>query len=196
VGTLGAWAAFSFYATKNMTTGEGGMVACANDEVARQVRLLRNQGMERRYANEVVGLNNRLTDVAAALGRVQLRHLAERNTRRRQIAQRYEHGLLGVRLPSTRAGDVHAFHQYTVRVPRRDAVLDAVRARGVDAAVYYPTPVHRLPAFGLAEELPHTETAAAEVISLPIHPSLTDREVDHVIETVNKVTASEGASHE
>ncbi len=145
VGTLGTWAAFSFYATKNMTTGEGGLVACADEETARRVRLLRNQGMERRYANEVVGLNNRLTDVAAGLGRVQLTTLAQRNALRRAIADRYTAGLRGAITPTVRPGDTHAFHQYTVRVPQRDGVLAAVRAAGVDAAVYYPTPVHRLP---------------------------------------------------
>ena len=192
VGTLGTWAAFSFYATKNMTTGEGGLVACADEGIAHRVRLLRNQGMERRYANEVVGLNNRLTDVAASLGRVQLTTLAERNARRREIAARYDAGLRGVVTPTVRAGDTHAFHQYTVRVARRDAVLAQVREAGVDAAVYYPTPVHRLPAFDTSDGLPHTESAAAECMSLPIHPLLSDDDVDHVVETVNHAVANRG----
>jgi dTDP-4-amino-4,6-dideoxygalactose transaminase len=148
--------------------------------------------MERRYANEVVGLNNRLTDVAAALGRVQLATLAQRNARRRAIADRYTAGLRGSLTPTVRSGDTHAFHQYTVRVPQRDGVLAAVRAAGVDAAVYYPTPVHRLPAFATTDVLPSTEAAAAECMSLPIHPLLSDDDVDFVVETVNHAVASCG----
>jgi perosamine synthetase len=185
IGTLGTWAAFSFYATKNMTTGEGGLVACANEDTARRVRLLRNQGMERRYANEAVGLNNRLTDVAASLGRVQLTTLEERNARRRQVAERYTAGLRQVVSPSVRPGDTHAFHQFTVRVTRRDEVLHEVRRAGIHAAVYYPTPVHRLPAYSTSDTLPITEAAAAECMSLPIHPLLTDEDVDFVIDSVN-----------
>jgi perosamine synthetase len=192
VGTLGTWAAFSFYATKNMTTGEGGLLACADEDTARQVRLLRNQGMERRYANEIVGLNNRLTDVAASIGRVQLRTLSQRNARRREIARRYTAGLRGVDVPTVRPGDTHAFHQFTMRVPHRDAVLEGVRSAGVDAAVYYPTPVHRLPAYATTDALPHTETAAAECMSLPIHPFLTDDDVDLVVTTVNDAVAQNG----
>lgn len=192
VGTLGAWAAFSFYATKNMTTGEGGLVACADEGTARRVRLLRNQGMERPYANEVVGLNNRLTDVAASLGRVQLTTLPQRNARRREIADHYTAGLRGLVTPAVRPGDTHAFHQYTVRLDRRDAVLDAVREAGVDAAVYYPKPVHRLPAFATTDALPHTEAAAAECMSLPIHPLLSKDDVDFVVETVNRAVVNCG----
>jgi perosamine synthetase len=149
--------------------------------------------MARRYANEVIGLNNRLTDTAAALGRVQLTSLARRNDRRREIARRYDAGLVGVARPLTRPGSEHVYHQYTVRVPQRDAVLEEVRRRGVDAAVYYPTPVHRLPAFDRPETLPQTERAAAECLSLPVHPALTDDEVDHVIGAVNDAVLSREA---
>ena len=191
-GALGDVAAFSFYATKNMTTGEGGMVVCADEAVARRVRLLRNQGMERRYANEIAGLNNRMTDVAAAIGRVQLTRLADWNQRRRDIAARYDAGLVGVVTPVTRAENVHVFHQYTVRVAVRDEVLGQVVAAGVAAAVYYPTPTHRLPAYGTADELPETERAAREVMSLPVHPRLTDADVDRVIEVVNEAVERHG----
>ena len=192
VGALGDLAAFSFYATKNMTTGEGGMVVCADDDVARRVRLLRNQGMERRYENEVAGLNNRMTDLAAAIGRVQLTRLADWNDRRREVAARYDAGLVGVVTPVTRPGNVHVHHQYTVRVRSRDAVLRAVEDAGVAAAVYYPTPVHRLPAYRTGDDLPETERAAREVMSLPVHPRLSDAEVDRVVDVVNEAVRRHG----
>ena len=191
-GALGDLAAFSFYATKNMTTGEGGMVVCADEAFARRVRLLRNQGMERRYANEVPGLNNRMTDLAAAIGRVQLRQLPGWNERRRAVAARYDEGLRGVGTPLTSRENLHVFHQYTVRVALRDEVLRHVVEAGVAAAVYYPTPTHRLPAYATQDRLPETERAAQEVMSLPVHPRLSDADVDHVIEIVNEAVARHG----
>ena len=192
VGALGDVAAFSFYATKNMTTGEGGMVVCADDAAARRVRLLRNQGMQRRYANEIAGLNNRMTDVAAAIGRVQLTRLDGWNERRRAVADRYDRGLRGVVTPVTRTENVHVFHQYTVRVAARDQVLRHVLDAGVAAAVYYPTPTHRLPAYLTGNDLPETERAASEVLSLPVHPLLEDVDVDRVIEVVNEAVERHG----
>ena len=192
VGALGDLAAFSFYATKNMTTGEGGMVVCADDSAARRVRLLRNQGMERRYENEIAGLNNRMTDLAAAIGRVQLTRLPDWNHRRREIAARYDEGLQGVVTPVVRAENLHVFHQYTVRVGARDEVLRHVVDAGVAAAVYYPTPTHRLPAYATGDDLPETERAARDVLSLPIHPRLGDDEVDRVVEVVNEAVRRHG----
>lgn len=190
VGTLGSWAAFSFYATKNLMTGEGGMVACEDPDVADRVRLLRNQGMRTRYAYEVPGLNNRLTETAAALGREQLRTLRTRNDRRRQIARHYSECLVGAVTPQVAPDCVHAFHQYTVRVRQRDAVLERLRDRGIGVDVYYPTPTHRSPAYRTADHLPQSDAAAGECMSLPIHPLLTDDEIDLVIEEFNSVTAN------
>ena len=190
VGALGDLAAFSFYATKNMTTGEGGMVVCADDAVARRVRLLRNQGMERRYENEVAGLNNRMTDLAAAIGRAQLRQLAGWNERRRAVAARYDAALEGVVTPQVRRENHHVYHQYTVRVAERDAVISRVLDAGVAAAVYYPVPTHRLPAYRTGEDLPETDRAAAEVLSLPIHPRLGDADVDRVVDVLNAAVRS------
>jgi dTDP-4-amino-4,6-dideoxygalactose transaminase len=189
-GTLGVLAAFSFYATKNMTTGEGGMVVCEDDSVARMVRLLRNQGMETRYQNEVAGLNNRMTEMSAAMGRVQLRHLARWNERRRAVAAAYDRGLAGlpgVSIPSIGADVVHAYHQYTIRSSFRDRLMAGLDERGVGTVVYYPVPTHRLPAYAGSARLPETDRAAREVLSLPIRPSLTDDEVERVICAVRKV---------
>lgn len=190
-GTFGALAAFSFYATKNMTTGEGGMVVCEDDMAARKVRLLRNQGMESRYRHEIVGLNNRMTDVAAAIGRVQLKRLPAWNERRREIAGLYDSALSGLETPYTQPGVLHVYHQYTVRLNERDRVLSALESSGVGAAVYYRTPTHRTEAYRSGGEvLPETDSAAGRVLSLPIRPSLTDNEVALVARAV--IDAVEG----
>ena len=192
VGAFGAAGAFSFYPTKNMTSGEGGMVTTACDHIARQVRLLRNQGMEQRYRNEVIGFNTRMTDIHAAIGRVQLGKLAGWTARRREIAARYDAELRGVVVPPVAPEAMHVYHQYTVRVPHdRDGFAAALAERGVGTGVYYPTPVHLLPSFGLtAHALPVTAQAAAEVLSLPVHPGLTDGDVDTVIAAVNDVAGA------
>jgi dTDP-4-amino-4,6-dideoxygalactose transaminase len=189
VGTFGAAAAFSFYPTKNMTAGEGGMVVCADEAVARKVRLLRNQGMERRYANEVVGYNMRMTDLHAAIGRVQLERLPERTAQRRRNAAFLGRGLAGSTAsglvpPAVAPGAEPAWHQYTVRFPDRDRLVAALAGRGVRTGVYYPTPIHRLPAYALDLDLPATDRAAAEVLSLPVHPALSEEQLGHVATAV------------
>jgi dTDP-4-amino-4,6-dideoxygalactose transaminase len=186
VGALGDVAAFSFYATKNMTTGEGGMVVCRDEDTARRVRLLRNQGMEQRYRNEVAGLNNRMTDLAAAMGRVQLRRLPGWNEERRAVAATYDEQLVGVVTPPVAPKAEPVWHQYTVRAPDRDALAARLDVHGVDSAVYYPVPTHRLPAYALELDLPETERATREVLSLPIRPGLTDDEVARVVAAVNE----------
>jgi dTDP-4-amino-4,6-dideoxygalactose transaminase len=192
----GAWgdlAAFSFYATKNMTTGEGGMVVSADPDVSRRIRLLRNQGMERQYENEIAGLNNRMTDLAAAIGRVQLSGLAANNDRRRHVASRYTAELDGVEPPVVAPRAHHVYHQYTVRTRVRDRVLRDLNARGVEARIFYPIPIHRLPAYHTDDHLPETEAAAAQVLSLPVRPTLTKDEVDHVVQSVAAVTSGESS---
>lgn len=187
VGTFGAFAAFSFYPTKNMTSGEGGMVVTADSSLAHRVRLLRNQGMQRRYENEIVGFNARMTDIHAAIGRVQLNKLPVWTERRRENAKRFDSELRGVTVPTEAPGAHHVYHQYTIRVeaPKRGDVVSRLADRGVGTGVYYPTPVHRLPSFGLAVDLPHTTQAAAEVLSLPVHPSLQSADIDRIIDAVN-----------
>ncbi len=192
VGAWGMAGAFSFYPTKNMTTGEGGLVTTGDEQVARAIRLLRNQGQERRYENEIVGLNNRMTDIHAAIGRVQLRRLPEWTRQRRDNAAFYDAHLTGVVTPPVSAGAVHVYHQYTIRVVGldRDAFADQLAEHGVGTGVYYPIPNHRLPAFARAIDLPETERAAAECLSLPVYPSLTPDERERVVVTVNAVAAA------
>ena len=194
VGSFGAFAMFSLYPTKNMTSGEGGMVACADAEVVRMVRLLRNQGMEKRYENEVVGFNSRMTDVHAAIGRVQLGKLPRWTKRRQENARFLDDNLRGVVVPPVADGATHVYHQYTVRVPEdRDGFAAALASEhGVGSGVYYPVPNHRLPSFGLDLDLPVTERAAAEALSLPVHPSLSDADLERIVSGVNAL-ASAGA---
>lgn len=184
-GAWGALAAFSFYPTKNMTTGEGGLVVTPDEDLARMLRLLRNQGMQKRYHNEVVGFNARLTEMGAAIGRVQLTRLAGWTARRQQIAARYDDGLTSVATPRVADGAVHVYHQYTVRSPARDALLERLTAAQIGAGVYYPVPVHQLPSYQLEIDLPETARACTEVLSLPMGPHLSDAEVDQVIAVVN-----------
>ena len=199
VGCFGTFAMFSLYPTKNMTSGEGGMVACADPEDARQVRLLRNQGMERQYENEVVGLNNRMTDIHAAIGRVQLTKVTAWTEHRRANAAFLDQHLEGVVVPPVATGAVHVYHQYTIRVPQdRDRVVAALRdEHQVGAGVYYPIPSHRLPSLahfhnGRHADLPETERAASQVISLPVHPSLTQEHLERIVTGVNAVVRAGG----
>lgn len=188
VGSFGTVGAFSFYPTKNMTSGEGGMVTTADPAVARAVRLLRNQGMEARYQNEVVGLNNRMTDIHAAIGIVQLGKLRGWTEQRRENAQFLSSNLRGVICPTEAPNAVHVFHQYTIRVPDdRDGFAAALQQRGVGSGVYYPIPVHRLPSFGLHIDLPVTEQVASDCLSLPVHPSLSRDDLERIVEAVNDV---------
>lgn len=166
VGAFGDIAAFSFYPTKNMTTGEGGIVVCADETVARKVRLLRNQGMERRYANEIVGFNTRMTDIAAAIGRVQLTKLPGWTEQRQRNARYLDTELANaapdVVVPKVAEHAEHVYHQYTVRVPDRDEVQARLAEAGVSTGVYYPIPVHRLPSYADRTgslDLPVTERA-------------------------------------
>lgn len=187
VGAWGIAGTFSFYPTKNMTSGEGGMVTTGSPEVAHQLRLLRNQGMERRYENEVIGFNTRMTDIHAAIGRVQLTKLAGWTAERQKNAAFLSENIEGVVTPPTAPGAVHVFHQYTIRVEGgdRDAFAAELTRLGVGNGVYYPTPIHRLPSFGLTLDLPSTELACAQVISLPVYPTLSEAELDSIVVAVN-----------
>ncbi|MNW57606.1 dTDP-3-amino-3,6-dideoxy-alpha-D-galactopyranose transaminase [compost metagenome] len=192
VGSFGTFAMFSLYPTKNMTSGEGGMVSCATEDIARNVRLLRNQGMERQYANEVIGFNARMTDVHAAIGRVQLTKVEGWTATRRSNADFLSAHLEGVVVPAVAPGATHVYHQYTIRVSEdRDRVVQALREEhGVGCGVYYPIPNHRLESlahFAPDLHLPRTEEAAAQVISLPVHPSLSAEDLDRIVTSVNSV---------
>jgi dTDP-4-amino-4,6-dideoxygalactose transaminase len=186
---------FSFYATKNVTTGEGGMVTTADDALAARIRLLRNQGMRTRYDYEIVGHNWRMTDVAAAIGLPQLEHLAERNARRQRNAASLSDGLRGddqIVTPSVASGRTHVFHQYTVRVDGERAALDRdrlcrqLRRHDVGFGIYYPKTIidHRCYAEHprvVSAPVPQARRAASSVVSLPVHPALDEADLARVV---------------
>lgn len=195
VGSFGEFAMFSLYPTKNMTSGEGGMVTTATDEVARRVKLLRNQGMERQYENEVIGFNARMTDIHAAIGRVQLTKVDAWTRTRQQNAAFLDANLQGVVVPAVADGAVHVYHQYTIRVPEdRDGFVKALKEEhSVGAGVYYPIPNHRLPSlapYAPGLDLPETERAAREVVSLPVHPSLSQGDLERIVTAVNALAGA------
>ena len=182
--------AFSLYATKNMTTAEGGFVTTNDDRLADWLRLYRNQGMRARYQFEMLGYNYRMTDLAAAIGLAQLSKLERNTARRQEIAAAYDaaFGELPIGLPITPDGRTHVFHQYTIDVGgARDAIVADLREAGVGADIYYPIPVHRqsyIMERGLHADLPVTDAAAARTLALPMFPGLTQAEQDQVIAAV------------
>jgi perosamine synthetase len=187
VGTFGTFAMFSLYPTKNMTSGEGGMVSTGDAEVERTLRLLRNQGMERQYENEVVGFNARMTNLHAAIGRVQLTRVGDWTKTRQANARFFDENLRGVGTPAVADGAVHVYHQYTITVGEdRDGFVKALKDEyQIGSGVYYPIPNHRLPSFKRVEDLPNTEQAARTVLSLPVHPSLDDEDRERIVDAVN-----------
>jgi dTDP-4-amino-4,6-dideoxygalactose transaminase len=180
-------AAFSLYATKNMTTGEGGLITTDDDRLADWLRLYRHQGQRERYRHEILGTNIRLTEIAAAIGLVQLAKLDRNNVRRQALAHRYDDLLaeLPVGRPVTPAGRVHVFHQYTIDVgAARDAIVAYLHQAGIGAGIYYPIPVHRQPYVverGITADLPVTDHVAAVTLSLPMYPGLAETEQETVV---------------
>jgi dTDP-3-amino-3,4,6-trideoxy-alpha-D-glucose transaminase len=189
VGTLGC---FSFYPSKNLGAfGDGGAVTTNDDALSERLRQIRNGGQTDRYLHAIPGVNSRLDELQAAILRAQLPHLEAMNARRREIALRYTAGLAGLEglaLPRTEPSDMRfVYHLYVVRSPARDALRQALAARGIAAQVHYPIPAHRQPAFvanAVGVNLPVTDRASQEVLSLPMYPELSNAEVDEVIAAV------------
>jgi dTDP-4-amino-4,6-dideoxygalactose transaminase len=198
---LGAWgdaAAFSFYPTKNLGAfGDGGLITTNRIDVADRARQLRQYGWKTRFVSDVPGLNSRLDELHAAMLRVGLRYLDSENDRRRQIAERYRSGLsgLGLTLPVERQNSQHVFHQFAIRSLVRDELRNRLAARGVGTAIHYPVPIHlqpayfsRLPSRG---DLSESERAAATVLSLPMHPHLSEADVGTVMKAVRQAVAEQ-----
>lgn len=192
VGGFGEASAFSFYATKNMTTGEGGMVVTDSSEVARRVRSFVNHGRSDRYYHRELGYNFRMTDLAAALGRVQLTRLDEWNRKRQEHARRLNEGLASLDwlvTPTVPAGCEHVYHQYTIRTPYRDQLAEWLKRHEIGCGIIYPLAIHQQPAYaraGAMPSLPRAEQAAREVLSLPVHPALSDADLETIIDTVRR----------
>jgi perosamine synthetase len=187
--------AFSFYPTKNMTSAEGGMITTDDAVMDEKCRVIRQHGMRRRYYHDELGFNFRMTDVHAAIGLEQLKKLENRNDQRRANARFLSTHLKGVIVPIEQEGYTHVYHQYTVRVPggKRDALRTFLQENGVGSEIYYPVPVHKQPFYtgelGYDITLPEAEMAATEVLSLPVHPALTQSDLDLIVAKVNEFTA-------
>jgi perosamine synthetase len=185
VGSFGDAACFSFYPTKNMTTGEGGMVTTDREEVAAAARSFIDHGRTAAgsYEHATVGHNFRLTDIAAAIGLAQLEKLPAFTRARRANAHLLTELLAEtpVVTPYEPEGYRHVYHQYTVRTDNRNALQEALAERGIASKVYYPLPIHRQPAYeGSGADAPTADAAAAEVLSLPVHPQLTREDVETI----------------
>lgn len=207
-GTLAEASSFSFYATKNMTTGEGGMLVTDDEAIARAARRFRAHGQGERYEYLSLGYNYRMTDVAAAIGRVQLKRLRARNARRRANAAFYDRelaGLSGVTLPYVPPGVEHAFHQYSIlvdpeRTPGgidRNGVRAFLDERGIGSGVYYPKPLHLHPLFANLGygpgDFPVAERVSGQILALPIHPALTGKQLAYVTAALRDAVAAKAA---
>lgn len=199
VGSFGDLACFSFYPTKNLgAIGDGGMVVANDPDLAGRARHIREYGWTERYVSHLAGLNSRLDEMQAAILRVKLRHLESDNARRVKLASRYDAGLVasGVVLPAARYGANHVYHLYVVRARHRDALQTFLKSRQIGALVHYPVPVHLQPAYrgrlSIGHGLPESERAAAEVLSLPMHPGLTEADVKNVVSAVRDFQEEHG----
>lgn len=190
-GSMGTIGCFSFYPTKNLGAfGEAGAVTTEDAELARRVRALRNHGQTRQYVHDCVGYNERMDGIQGAILSAKLKHLDSWNERRRAIAAEYGRRLARSRvtLPREVTEGKHVFHLYVIRDERRDALAEALQARGVATSFHYPIPIHLQAPFqdmGFGEgDLPVTEELARTCLSLPLYPELTEREIDHVVAAV------------
>jgi dTDP-4-amino-4,6-dideoxygalactose transaminase len=191
VGSFGI-GVFSLYPTKNMTSAEGGMITTNGDVLDEKSRVMRQHGMRRRYYHDELGFNFRMTDVHAAIGLEQLKKLEMFNQKRRENAAYLSSHLKGVITPVQPDGYEHVYHQYTVRVPdgRRDGLRDFLQERGIGSEVYYPVPIHQqtfyLHDLGYNVSMPESERAAREVLSLPVHPALSQADLEAITTAVNQ----------
>jgi len=194
-GTLGALGCLSFYPSKNLGAfGDGGAIVTTDAALAERVRQIANHGAARKYHHTAVGVNSRLDAIQASILSVHLRHLPAWTEARRAGAALYDDAFSGIEdvVRPVRAPQAHhVFHQYTVRVPAelRDGLAADLRARGVPTMIYYPEPIHRMPPYASGADLPETDRACREVLSLPMHPHLTADQVAFVADAVRQSLA-------
>lgn len=196
-GGFGQFGCFSFYATKNMTTGEGGMVTTNDKTSADRLRLLINHGQSEKYLHTRLGYNYRMTDIAAAIGLIQLKKLEKFNTRRRKNAEYYDThiSVKGLMTPVVAPGMHHVYHQYVIRLTdefpmKRADFLEYLKAKGIGTAIHYPIPIHRQPLYAKALEpdtCPVSTSLASSVLSIPVHPLLDQKELNYICDTINRV---------
>ncbi|NQT71747.1 MAG: DegT/DnrJ/EryC1/StrS family aminotransferase [Chloroflexi bacterium] len=192
VGSFGT-GCFSFYPTKNMTTGEGGMITTNDSKIAKSLGMIRNHGQNGRYHHEILGYNFRMTDISAALGLCQLEQLDEFNRKRIENATFLTEAIRdidGLIPPHVTQNAKHVFHQFTIRVTdefgiSREEFQQRLNEKGIDSAIHYRTPIHQQPAYqnlGYRDQLPVAEKAAQEVLSLPIHPNLSKDDLNSIVQ--------------
>ncbi len=191
-GSLGDIGCFSFYATKNMTTGEGGMITTNNSEVTKRIRLLRHHGQTEKYHHTIIGYNYRMTELSAAIGLVQLGKLEERNEKRMKNAEKLDEGienLHGLTPPYVEEYAKHVFYQYVVKVEddyplERNKLADHLKEMGIGTAVHYPMPIYKQSAYrklGYDKKIcPVTEESCRRVLSLPVHPSVNEKDIQYI----------------
>ena len=200
IGGLGDVGCFSFYATKNITTGEGGMFTTNNRELARRARLLRNHGDTEKYHHVILGYNYRMSEASAAVGSVQLKKLDKLNEKREENASLLTRGIEKISSlipPYVKDYVRHVFYQYVVRVEEnysmtRDKLAEYLRERGVGVAVHYPIPVYRQPLYkelGYGKTFcPMAEDVCKRVLSLPVHPSVTEEDITYILDVLKEVS--------
>ncbi len=192
-GSWGALGCYSFFPSKNLGCfGDGGLIATDSDELAEQIRVLRNHGSRERYHHSVIGYNSRLDDLQAAVLRVKLRHLDRFNQQRRENAHLYSRllGELGIEAPYEDGKGVHVYHQYTILSDQRELIQAALADENIASAIYYPIPLHQQEVFQNTCKdlsLPVSEKVAQRVLSLPIYPELVKEQVERVVNTISKV---------
>jgi dTDP-4-amino-4,6-dideoxygalactose transaminase len=196
VGSFGT-GCFSFYPTKNMTTGEGGMITTNSKEIYEKAKLLRNHGMKLRYHHEILGFNFRMTEIAAAIGIEQLKKLDFFNEKRIKNAEFYNKNIKkeGIILPKVRKNYKHVFHQYTLRITEkctktREEIMEILKKEGIQTSIYYPLPIYKQKPYldlGFNEELPVTERLCKEVLSIPVHPALTKKDLVKIVNLINSL---------
>ncbi len=196
VGSFGDMACFSFYPTKNLgAIGDGGMVVTNNPQLAHKIRLLREYGWAERYISHTKGVNPRLDEIQAAILRVKLKYIDEDNAKRIKLAKLYDEGLreTGLILPKQRSDSTHVYHLYVVRTKKREELLRFLKDNGIGVLIHYPVSIHLQPAYVNrlrgCDKLNETESAAWEILSLPMYPELTGDEIARVIFLIKEFTS-------
>lgn len=195
-GSLGYMGCFSFYPTKNMTTSEGGIITTDNEEIAEKTRVLRSHGESERYTHVVLGYNFRMTDIAAAIGVVQLKRLDKFNERRIENAKYLTeqiNKINGITTPFVASQSTHVYHQYTIRVgkSKRDELIEFLHKEGIGTGIHYPTPIYNQKLYkdlGFSVSCPEAEAASAEVLSLPVHPLLEKNDLEKIVSVLKEAS--------
>jgi dTDP-4-amino-4,6-dideoxygalactose transaminase len=188
-GGIGAVGCHSFFPSKNLGCyGDGGMVTTNDDDIAEQVKILRNHGSNVRYHHDVIGYNSRLDELQAVVLRAKIKHIAEYNIQRRRVAHKYSELLAEVVTPPHEDNiGTHVYHQYTVLTDKRDAIMQKLSDENIGCAIYYPIPLHQQKAFADSCQdvsLPVTEDIIRHCMSLPVYPELENDTIEHIVDVI------------